>query len=189
MVGFAEGGDRVEQAVAAVLHRDVGQCVERHVVLVQVAHGAHGVQRRHDHAAPVVPVVAAQRQRAAAQAAQLVHAEHHYGVVLAGLERRQRGIEGGGAAGAGVVDVVHRAAGGVQFAQRALAGQRGADGVAAVKGLHILGGDARIVQCLENRVLRQRLFGQIRETAEVGDADANDLGFAHLLTPVTASKA
>ena len=89
---------------------------------MHVARGAHGVQRRHHHAAPVVPVVLVQRQGSAPQCAELVHAEHRYGVVCACAHRLQGQVQSGRATGAGVVDVEDGLACNAEFSQAALAG-------------------------------------------------------------------
>ncbi|MCY1272313.1 hypothetical protein D9M70_208890 [compost metagenome] len=169
--------------MVAILHRDAGQVRRAGTALVDEARGAHGVDRRQDHAGPGeevgLLVVALHGDGAAAELGQLLDAEHQHPLVLTGQQCVARQVHGGGAAGAGVLDVVDRDARKAQVTQDHLAEDHAAQHVGAVDRLDILERHARIGHGFDDRLLGQFRRHHTLVTAEAGHGAAHYMHLAH----------
>ncbi|MNL53026.1 hypothetical protein D3C87_1762420 [compost metagenome] len=125
-------------------------------------------------------VIALQRDGAAAERGQLLDAEDQHRVVLPGQQRVPCQVHAGGAAGAGVLDVVDRDALEPQIAHDQLAEDHAAQDVGAVDRLDAAGRHVGIGQRLQDCLLRQlrRQHGGV--PAERRHRAAMDVDVLHL---------
>ncbi|MNF73187.1 hypothetical protein D3C84_551820 [compost metagenome] len=176
-------GVLVERAVTAILHRHPGQVRRDGAALMQEAGGAHGIDRRQDHASlgeqVGLLVIALHRDGAAAELGQLLDAEHQHPLVLPGEQRMACQVHGGGAAGAGVLDVVDRDAGKAQVADYHLPEDHAAEDVGAVNRLDILQLQAGVGHGVDDRLLGQFRRHHTLVAAEAGHGPAHYMHLAH----------
>jgi hypothetical protein len=142
--------------------------------LVHVAARPHGVDRWHDIAEIDLKVGLLQRQRAAAEARELLDADHGDGLRAAGLDRPAGFAQRRGAAGTGVLHIGDRNAGHAEIAQDALADQWPAIARAAERLVDIAALDAGILHGAGQRLAAKILDAALRLLAEFRHADAGN---------------
>ena len=172
----------IHGGVVVVLHGHLGELLEGGAVGAAVFHARLREHRWHGAGTeqPLLGDALAAASAAEQPLAHLLHAHREHQVVEFRLHRRPRLPEDGGAGGAGVGDVHHRNAGLPDLLQDALAhhAARLAE-IAAVEGLHVLDGEAAVVQRQQRRFgadLRNRL---VREPSELDHVYANDVCVCH----------
>ena len=131
-------------------------------------------------------IIALQRDGAATELRQLFDAEHQHGVVLVGQHRVACQVHAGGAAGAGVLDVVDRDAVEPEIANDHLSEDHAAEHVGAVDRLNVARLHAGVVHRGKDGALSQFGSKHTGVAAERRHCGTGDVDVLHAFAPESA---